>query len=63
LVRDTCHATISADRGEIIVGEGVPQSRGWRERVDSVSVDWWATLVAGVITALAVGDALPKIPW
>ena len=45
------------------MSEGVRQSRGWRERVDSVSVDWWATLVAGVITALAVADVLPKIPW
>jgi len=45
------------------VGEGVPRSRGWRDRVDSISVDWWATLVAGVITALAVADVLPKILW
>jgi hypothetical protein len=29
----------------------------------SVSVDWWATAVAGVIVALAVADVLPKIPW
>ncbi|PLV53803.1 hypothetical protein X011_05935 [Mycobacterium tuberculosis variant microti OV254] len=28
-----------------------------------MSVDWWATLVAGAIAALAVADALPKIPW
>jgi hypothetical protein len=35
----------------------------WRERVGSITVDWWATLVAGVITALAVANALPKIPW
>jgi hypothetical protein len=45
------------------VSEQVPASRGWRERVGSVSVDWWATLLAGVITALAVADVLPKIPW
>jgi hypothetical protein len=31
--------------------------------VNRLSVDWWATLLAGVITALAVADALPKIPW
>jgi hypothetical protein len=54
---------MSPDKGAIIVGEGVPESHGWRERVGSVSVDWWATLVAGVIIALAVADALPKIPW
>lgn len=35
----------------------------WRERVGSISVDWWATVVAGVIVALAVANALPKIPW
>jgi hypothetical protein len=45
------------------VSEQVPTSRGWRDRVGSVSVDWWATLLAGVITALAVADVLPKIPW
>jgi hypothetical protein len=35
----------------------------WGERIGSVSVDWWATAVAGVIVALAVVDVLPKIPW
>ena len=63
MVRATARATMSPNRGAIIVSEGVPQSRGWRERVDSVSVDWWATLVAGLIAALAVADVLPKIPW
>jgi hypothetical protein len=28
-----------------------------------VSLDWWATLVAGVIAALAIADVLPRIPW
>jgi hypothetical protein len=28
-----------------------------------VGVDWWATIVAGAITALAVANLLPKIPW
>ena len=37
-----------------------PARRGWLERVGE---DWWATLLAGVITGLAVADALPKIPW
>jgi hypothetical protein len=45
------------------VNEGDSTPPGWRERVGSVSVDWWATLLAGVITALAVTDVLPKIPW
>ncbi|HXA89207.1 MAG TPA: hypothetical protein VNW96_11705 [Mycobacterium sp.] len=39
---------------------GTPQWRGWLERVGD---DWWATLVAGVIVALAVANVLPKIPW
>ena len=33
------------------------------ERFSSVSVDWWATAVAGAIVALAVANVLPKIPW
>ena len=37
---------------------------GRREHaLERVGDDWWATLVAGVIVALAVADALPKIPW
>jgi hypothetical protein len=35
----------------------------WHTRLSAISVDWWATLVAGVIVALAVANALPKIPW
>jgi hypothetical protein len=31
--------------------------------VERLSEDWWATLLAGVIVALAVAGALPKIPW
>jgi len=54
------------------VGEGVPTDgkgpgpeRGpdWASRLGSVSVDWWATAVAGVIVALAVANVLPKVPW
>jgi hypothetical protein len=53
----------------IVVSEDVPKETDAapRERrlgqVGSVSVDWLATLVAGVIVALAVADVLPKIPW
>jgi hypothetical protein len=51
--------------GEDVSREGggaanTPQSRGWLERVGD---DWWATLVAGVIVALAVANVLPKVPW
>lgn len=54
------------------MGEGVPtdgrdpdasQRPDWAARLGSVSVDWWATGVAGVIVALAVANVLPKIPW
>ena len=52
------------------MGEGVPekdpdalQGLDWAARVGSVSVDWWATAVAGLIVVLAVADVLPKIPW
>ncbi|MGD1170945.1 hypothetical protein ACKUVQ_20260 [Mycobacterium seoulense] len=54
------------------MGEGVPtdgrdqqasQGPSRPARLGSISVDWWATAVAGVIVALAVADVLPKIPW
>lgn len=54
------------------MGEGVPtdgrdpddsQRPDRAARLGSVSVDWWATAVAGVIVALAVANVLPKIPW
>jgi hypothetical protein len=28
-----------------------------------VGTDWWATIVAGAITVLAVTNLLPRIPW
>jgi hypothetical protein len=40
-----------------------PHGRDWAARLGSVSVDWWATVVAGVIVALAVANVLPRIPW
>lgn len=39
------------------------QEPDWAARLGSLSVDWWATAVAGVIVALAVANVLPKIPW
>ena len=57
------------ERGTVSVA-GVPAERGsepdtsqWRGWLARIGEDWWATVVAGVITALAVADALPKIPW
>ena len=37
-----------------------PAEAPWYARVGT---DWWATIVGGVITVLAVTDLLPKIPW
>ena len=28
-----------------------------------VGTDWWATIVAGAITVLAVTNLVPRIPW
>ena len=35
----------------------------WRERLARIGVDWWATIVAGLIALFAVADVLPRIPW
>ncbi|MUM17845.1 hypothetical protein FZI91_01665 [Mycobacterium sp. CBMA271] len=31
--------------------------------ITRIGVDWWATIIAGVIAVLAVADVLPKIAW
>jgi hypothetical protein len=36
---------------------------GRTDQLGRIGVDWWATIVAGVIVVLAVFDVLPKIPW
>lgn len=41
---------------------GFPESRTWSP-LAQLSVDWWATIIAGAIALLAVADLLPKIPW
>ncbi|BBN47661.1 MULTISPECIES: hypothetical protein [Mycobacterium avium complex (MAC)] len=51
---------VSDSRGD---HEAPDRGQDWAGRLASVSVDWWATAVAGVIVALAVADVLPKIPW
>ncbi len=43
--------------------DAAPQRDRRLGQVGWISVDWLATLVAGVIVALAVADVLPKIPW
>lgn len=44
---------------------GDPANRGLTsgERLGGIGVDWWATIVAGVVVLLAVAGLLPKIPW
>jgi hypothetical protein len=44
-------------------GDTSKTSVWWADGVGRVGVDWWATIVAGVITVLAATDLLPKIPW
>jgi len=47
-----------SDRG----APDAPQQAG-EQQLGGLSVDWWATIVAGVFVVLAVLDVLPKIPW
>jgi hypothetical protein len=67
------HCCQSPCAEETVVSESSPEpnSQGdtsktsvwWADGVGRVGVDWWATIVAGVITVLAATDLLPKIPW
>jgi hypothetical protein len=47
------------DRG----GESTAAAPTWAERLGRLGLDWWATIVAGVVVLLAVAGLLPKIPW
>lgn len=40
--------------------DGTPVRAVHRGRI---SLDWWATIVAGIVVLLAVAGLLPKIPW
>lgn len=42
-------------------GDDDAPTRG--ERLGRIGVDWWATIVAGIVVLLAVTGLLPKIPW
>ncbi|MVU75709.1 hypothetical protein GPX89_00435 [Nocardia sp. ET3-3] len=35
----------------------------WPDALGRLGADWWSVIVSGVVVALAVFDALPKIPW
>jgi hypothetical protein len=43
--------------------ESTAASPNWAERLGRLGLDWWATIVAGVVVLLAVAGLLPKIPW
>ena len=49
---------MSDQRGEAADGTAVRVGRLGR-----ISLDWWATIVAGIVVLLAVAGLLPKIPW
>ena len=33
------------------------------DQLERISLDWWATIAAGIVVLLAVAGLLPKIPW
>ncbi|MGW2660559.1 hypothetical protein ACWCW7_06305 [Nocardia tengchongensis] len=35
----------------------------WLDALGRLGADWWSVIVSGVVVALAVLGALPKIPW
>jgi hypothetical protein len=43
--------------------DGVAASPAWAERLSRIGIDWWATIVAGVVVLLAMARLLVKIPW
>jgi hypothetical protein len=53
-------AVTEEDRADHATAQGAPN---WGERLGRIGVDWWATIVAGVVVLLAVAGLLPKIPW
>jgi hypothetical protein len=44
-------------------GQSDRDATTWGERLGRIGVDWWATIVAGIVVLLAVAGLLPKIPW
>lgn len=50
---------VADERGGGAANRGLTGS----ERLARIGVDWWATIVAGVVVLLAVAGLLPKIGW
>jgi hypothetical protein len=44
-------------------GEPTKDSLMISERLGRIGIDWWATIVAGIVVLFAVAGLLPKIPW
>ncbi|HEY4796085.1 MAG TPA: hypothetical protein VII18_18730 [Mycobacterium sp.] len=44
-------------------GEAINDAPTRNEHLGRISLDWWATTVAGIVVLLAVAGLLPKIPW
>jgi hypothetical protein len=44
-------------------GKATQDSQTWGGRLGRIGVDWWATIVAGILVLLAVAGLLPKVPW
>ncbi|MCV7131508.1 hypothetical protein H7J06_00795 [Mycobacterium hodleri] len=45
------------------MSESSPEPQARRSWYARLGTDWWATIVAGAITVLAVTNLLPRIPW
>jgi hypothetical protein len=52
-------AVTASDHG----GETINDAPTRSERLARIGIDWWATIVAGIVVLLAVAGLLPKIPW
>jgi hypothetical protein len=44
-------------------GEAINDAPTRSEHLGRIGLDWWATIVAGIVVLLAVAGLLPKIPW
>lgn len=61
--RDTASEELSVTDRDPDTQSNRTSAASWTERFGTIGVDWWATIVAGAITLLAVAGVLPKIPW
>jgi len=48
---------------ESVVSEPSAEPQAGSSWYARVGTDWWATIVAGAITVLAVTNLVPRIPW